>query len=118
MHFLSEIIEKKFIEAGIVPIKFFHDSNYHNNGGQLIKYSLKRNHRSVDNLFLLLYVDDGAGIFSSRSDAITGSNIIFKEMARLGLNMHIGRNKKPSKTEAVFFSSKKNYLDLVKRQRK
>ena len=28
-------------------------------------------------------------------------------MARMDLNMHIGRNKKPSKTEAVFFSSRK-----------
>ena len=28
-------------------------------------------------------------------------------MARLGLNMHIGRNNTPSKTEAIFFSSRK-----------
>ena len=60
-----------------------------------------------DDLFLLLYVDDGTGFFSSLSDAITGSNIIFREMARLDLNMHIGRNNKPSKTEAVLFPSRK-----------
>ena len=114
MQFLSEIIEN-IIEAGIAPIKFFYESNVHNKGGQLIKHFLKRNHRLVDNLFLLLYVDDGAGIFSSRSDAIIGSNILFKEMARLGLNMHIGRNKKTFENRRSFVFIKKNYLDLVKR---
>ena len=44
--------------------------------------------------FSFLYVDDGAGIFSSRADTIVWSNIIFQEMARLGLSMHIFRNKK------------------------
>ena len=39
---------------------------------------------------------------SSLSDSITGSNIIFHEMARLDFNMYIGRNNKPSKTEVVF----------------
>ena len=57
MHLLSEIIEKKFIEAGIeagiAPIKFFHDSNYHNNGGQLIKHSLKRKRRRWSRYFFL-----------------------------------------------------------------
>ena len=56
-----------------------------------------------DDLFQLLYVDDGAGIFSSLSDAIISSNIIFHEIARLYLNMYIGRNYKPSMMEAVFF---------------
>lgn len=51
-------------------------------------------------LFLLLYVNDGAGHFSSLSDAIMGSNIIFH--TRLSLNIHINRNNKISKTEAVF----------------
>ena len=76
------------------------------NGGQLIKHSLKRNHMAVDNIFLLLYVDDGVGIFSSRTDAMTGSNIILKEMARLGLNMHIGRNKNLRKPKPFFDQEK------------
>ena len=52
-------------------------------------------------LFLLFYEDDGAGLFSSLSDAITRSNIVLHEMERLDLNMHAGRNDKHSKTEAV-----------------
>ena len=51
-------LKKKFKEAGIVPIKFFHDTNSHHKGGQLIKHSIKRNDKTVDEIFLLLYQDD------------------------------------------------------------
>ena len=106
MQFMSELIKnKKIDEAHISPINFFHDTSAFYKGGQLIR--LKKIFLKRDDLFLLLYVDDGTGFFSSLSDAITGSNIIFREMARLDLNMHIGRNNKPSKTEAVLFPSRK-----------
>ena len=61
-----------------------------------------------DELFLFLYVDDDALPFLSRSDALLGSEINLREISRLGLIMHLGKGTKESKTEAVFFSSRKN----------
>ena len=59
-----------------------------------------------DELFLFLYVDDGALPFLSRSDALLGSEITLREMSRLGLTMHVGKGEKASKTEAVSFPSR------------
>ena len=56
-----------------------------------------------DELFLFLYVDDGALPFLSRSDALLGSEITLREMSRLGLTMYVGKGDKEYKTEVVFF---------------
>ena len=47
-----------------------------------------------DELFLLLYVDDGALIFTNISDAFLGSKIAFTQIERMGLNMYVGKGKK------------------------
>ena len=60
-----------------------------------------------DELFLFLCVDDGALIFTNRSDSILGSNIAFTQMERMGMNMHVRNGENKSKTEAVFFPSRK-----------
>ena len=93
---------KKIKESGIDPIKFYHDTDSHYKGGQLTKYLIKRKHMSADERLLLLYVDDGAYLLSLRADAILGSNTIFHEMVRLGLNIHIWRSKKASKLKLHF----------------
>ena len=59
-----------------------------------------------DEVFLLLYMNDGALIFTNRSDAILGSKIAFTQMERMGMNMHVGKGEKISKTEGMFFSSR------------
>ena len=46
-----------------------------------------------DELFLLLYVDDGALIFTNRLVSILGSKIAFTQMERMGLNMHVGKGE-------------------------
>ena len=40
---------------------------------------------------------------SSRKEAILGSNILFEQMARMGLKMHVETRPKASKTEAIYF---------------
>lgn len=57
-------------------------------------------------LFYILYVDDGAFAFENRTDATKGAAILYKHLARFGLIMHIGRQGKQSKTEAMYFPSK------------
>ena len=61
---------------------------------------------TLDNFFLVLYVDDGALIFSSKNEAILGSNIFFEQMARMTLTIHVGTGSKSSKTEAVYLPSR------------
>ena len=50
-----------------------------------------------------MYVDDGAFTFEDRDQLTRGLNLIYQQFARFGLEMHIGKGKKASKTECVFF---------------
>ncbi len=60
-------------------------------------------HLTTVEIFQCLYVDDDAFIFSSREDMARGRTFIHKHFARFGLEMHIGHEGTPSKTECVFF---------------
>ena len=96
MYFLSELLKKKFKENNISIPRFFHDSNLYNKGGKLIRHDTTSNKcgkmisynfrcpLTKDELFLLLYIDDGTLIFINRSDTILGSNIAFTRMERMG----------------------------------
>ena len=54
-------------------------------------------------LFSVLYVDDGAFPFENREQMTKGVHLISDHFKRFGPEMHIGRGKKMSKTECVFF---------------
>ena len=56
-------------------------------------------------IFQCLYVDDRAFPFEMQEDMIKGLNLIYHHFARFGLEMHIGRGGKESKTKCVFFPS-------------
>ena len=105
MQFLAEILEQKLKENNIYMPNFIHDTNDYHNKGQL-SHKIKKMFLTKDELFIFLYVDDGALIFSSREESIIGTEICYIQMKRLRLNMHTGDGKKPSKTEAVFFLSR------------
>ena len=51
----------------------------------------------------LLYVDDGMLNMTNREDLIKMSSIVKKQIARIGLQMHVGGNGKPSKSVAMYF---------------
>ena len=51
----------------------------------------------------MLYVDDEAFVFKSRHQLEIGIPLILRHFAKFGLEMHIGKENKPSKTECVFF---------------
>ena len=94
-------------------IPFHHNSNFCNKDSKLISHKLKDKCFTKDELFLCLYVDDGALPFLSILDALLGSEINYREMSRLGLTMHVGRGDKESKTEAVFFPSRAKIQSLI-----
>ena len=54
-------------------------------------------------IYQLLYVDDGAFPFPTRDTLIKGLTLVHSHLARFGLEVHIGRDGAPSKTECVFF---------------
>ena len=51
----------------------------------------------------MLYVDDGDFFFKSRHQLEIGIPLLLRHFAKFGLEMHIGKENKPSKTECVFF---------------
>ena len=59
----------------------------------------------IAKLLALLYVDNGAMIYSSRKDMIDGTKIAISTFAKFGLIVHFSTKKKASKTESVFFPS-------------
>ena len=51
----------------------------------------------------MLYVDDGAFVFESRHQLEIGIPLLLRHFGKFGLEMHIGKKNKLSKTECVFF---------------
>ena len=110
---MAELVGKKWKEEKINPIRFCHETNSFYKGGQLIRHKFNRKTLTIDEIFILLYVDDGALLFETREEVILGSNIILNQMKRMGLKMHIGLKKKESKTEAVFFPSRSKKIEWI-----
>eukprot|EP00978_Attheya_sp_CCMP212_P012127 scaffold30130_cov58-Attheya_sp.AAC.9 len=89
----AETLEDSWEEAEIEVPTY----NYHPN------YERTKSKGTILVLNNLLYVDDGAFIFTNKSDMIKAAKIIFDHFACFGLIMHIGKNGKKSKTEAMYF---------------
>ena len=53
-------------------------------------------------LFSVLYVDDCAFHFGDRAQLEQGVELIYSHFTKSGLEMHIGREGKISKTECIF----------------
>ena len=54
-------------------------------------------------LFSVLYVDDGAFPFGNIVQLEQGVELVYSHFTDFGLDVHIGREGKPSKMECVFF---------------
>ena len=54
-------------------------------------------------LFFFLYVDNGVFAFEYRNQLTRGLTLIYHHFTRFGLEMHVGKGKKASKTECVLF---------------
>jgi hypothetical protein len=63
-------------------------------------------------IYQLLYVDDGAFPFQTRAALIKGLTLVHSHLACFGLEVHIGRNGDPSKTECVFFPPPQFFDDI------
>ena len=66
--------------------------------------------------FSVLYVDDGALPFGNRSQLEQLVELIYSHFTKFGLEMHIGREGKPLKTECVFpppLASSSNVINFL-----
>ena len=54
-------------------------------------------------IFNVLYVDNGTFPFEDRDQLTKRVQLIYDQFKKIGLEVHIGRGAKPSKTECVFF---------------
>ena len=96
-------LEKEWNKAGLVQIKLRQLSHSPRDKGRLTNQ--KRNkfsQGSLLSLFCILYVENGAFTFGSREQLEDGLNLIHSHFTKYGLEMHIGRGTKASKTECVF----------------
>ena len=59
--------------------------------------------RKFTTLFCVLYVDNGAFPFEDRLQLELGLSLIHNHFLKFGIEMHIGRGNKASKTEFIFF---------------
>ena len=105
MQAFAETLVDSWEEADIEVPTF----NYHRNRDNPIGRLVNQRSQSKGTLLRLnnlLYVDDGAFIFTNKANMIKAAEIIYKHFARFGLIMHIGRDGKKSKTEAMYFPPK------------
>ena len=108
MSAFAEALESQWSEKGIHQAEFSRVStnDVGNCTGQLLGHELSKmgfKDGIIFKVMQILYLDDGAFVFSSREDLITGVTLINSLFKKFGLEMHIGRNNKSSKTECIFF---------------
>ena len=81
---------------------------HHRTNSPQDKFSLNRNNKNnlpkgtLLELFSVLYVDDVAFPFGNTSQLEQVFELIYSHFTEFGLEMHIGREGKPLKTECVF----------------
>ena len=100
----SETLENDWVKAGLQMVTFRQHTHSPRDVGRLTGHKKKTFEQvTLLALFCVLYVDDGAFPFEDRDQLTRGLSFIYSHFTRFGLEMHVGRGKKDSKTECVFF---------------
>jgi hypothetical protein len=101
----TETLEVKWREAGIAVLKVAHTRDDELESGCVrghTPFMYNSTKLTAFEIFQLLYVDDGASPFPDCHALIAGINLVYSQFARFGLNIHIGWEEDPSKTECMF----------------
>ena len=100
----SETLETEWIKADLKMINLRQHTHSTHDVGKLTVHKKKCFEQgTLLSLFCVLYVDNGALTFEYRDQLTRGLNLIYQHFTRFGLEMHIGKGKKDSRTECVFF---------------
>ena len=74
MQAAMELVARKWKELDILPFKYNHTTIHSN--GKLVQHKKKDTHLMVAELFMILYVDDGAIMFCNRENLQLGSKVV------------------------------------------
>jgi hypothetical protein len=114
---MTETLTPILEENNVFPISLLHYPKAENNkiqhgmlAGQKTGTRATQEKLSIT---AILFADDGAFPFKSRLDMVIGANLLFKHLKRFGLQMHVGTESKPSKTEAMFFPASKPSVEEI-----
>ena len=102
---LAETLEKEWVRAGLKMVTLKQQHTGHVTTANLLGTSVKPSRKALLNILCVLYVDGGAFTFEDRDQLERGISLIYPHFTRFGLEMHIGKEKKASKTECVLFPS-------------
>ena len=100
----AETLEKEWTKAGLNIITLQQRSHLPQDIGKLTGHQVKTfSQENVLTLFCVLYVDGGAFPFEDCLQLELGLSLIQNHFVKFGLEMHIGRGNKASKTKCIFF---------------
>ena len=103
MQAFAETLDKKWTNEWNIEKLQFNQMQRGKNKGRLTGQD-SRSKETPFNIFYILYIDDGTFMFDSREDLIKGTNMLYEHFKMFGLSMHIGKDGKKSKTEAMYIS--------------
>ena len=96
----DKTLEDKWTDLGLSKAQFTRKDNSPRSTGQLVSHRPGTlSFGTLFNLFCMIYVDDGTFVFESRTDIEKGITLLSDHYSWFGLEMHIGTEKPPSKTE-------------------
>ena len=101
----AETLEKEWIKSELNMINLRQHTHSPHDIGKLTGHKKKSFEQGILlALFSVLYVDDDAFTFEDRDILTRGPNLIYQHFTRFSLEIYVGKVKKYSKTECVFFS--------------
>jgi hypothetical protein len=112
MHALAEVLDQ---EWQVEKLEFRHHKHRDRKPLSRLKAQPTGSMGVKTSFYQSLFVDDGVFLFNNRQDLEWGTQALYNTFDRFGLDMHIGRNGKESKTEIVYFPpTLSNYLPVDK----
>ena len=114
----AESLEIEWRNEGLETAKFTRTTweEIEQGHGQLIGHSLRKDGTygtgDIFDVLQILYLDDGAFIFTTRKDAERGADLIAEQFKKFGMEMHVGVDGKAAKTEALYVPVRAFFDDL------
>jgi hypothetical protein len=111
----AEMLESAWKQAGIKVLTMAHtpdnelDTGYVGVHTPCMYTSCKL---TAYEIYQLLYVDNGTFPFPTRAALIKGLTLVHSHLTHFGLEVHIGQNGDPSKTECIFFPPPQFFDDI------
>ena len=109
----TKTLEKQWIKADLNMVNLRQHTHSPCDVGNITGHKKKSFEQgTLIALFCVLYVDNGLFKFEDIDQLTQGLTLIYHHFTSFGLEMHVGKGKKASKTEWVFFSPPGFWTDI------